>query len=331
MSTSSRPAPTAVARPPATFLDYVRIARPDHWTKHSFIIPGIVVASLLRSVSPMDRLRPILVGLLSAAAIASANYVLNEWLDAKYDVHHPTKADRPAVSTRMSRSIVRFEYLALLALGLIGAASVSRLFLGASVAFVVSGLVYNIPPIRMKDRVYLDVLSEAVNSPIRLTLGWAMIDSATLPPGSLLLAFWMGGAYLMGVKRFAEQRTAHHENTGHALKLYRASFEHYTTDSLLLSSFLYAQLAAFFLAVFLIKYRIEYLLVFPFLAALFTVYLWLGLRRGSPTQAPEKLFKSRALLTIVGLVAGALIVFTVVDIPILEQLTRPHLIALPAR
>ena len=330
MPTSSPHSPAVVARPRATFLDYVRIARPDHWTKHSFILPGIVVAALLRSVSPMDRLRPILIGLLSAAAIASANYVLNEWLDAKYDAHHPTKADRPAVSRRMSRSIVFFEYFALLGLGLLGAASVSRLFFGASVAFVVSGLAYNIPPIRTKDRVYLDVLSEAVNSPIRLTLGWAMIDSFTLPPGSLLLAFWMGGAYLMGIKRFAEQRTTHHENTDRALKLYRASFEHYTTESLLLSSFLYAQLAAFFLAVFLIKYRIEYLLVFPFLAALFTVYLWLGLRRGSPTQAPERLFKSRALLTIVGLVAAALIVFTVVDVPVLEQLTRPHLIGLPA-
>jgi len=330
MPISSRHAPTVVVRPQATFLDYVRIARPDHWTKHSFILPGIAVASLLRSVSPMDRLGPIVIGLLSAAAIASANYVLNEWLDAKYDAHHPTKANRPAVSRQMSRSIVLLEYLALLALGLAGAASVSRLFLGASMAFVVSGLVYNIPPIRTKDRVYLDVLSEAVNSPIRLTLGWAMIDSSTLPPGSLLLAFWMGGAYLMGVKRFAEQRTAHYENTDQELKLYRASFEHYTTESLLLSSFLYAQLAAFFLAVFLIKYRIEYLLVFPFLAALFTVYLWLGLRRGSPTQAPEKLFKSRALLTIVGFVAVALVVFTLVDIPILEQLTRPHLIDLPA-
>lgn len=312
-------------------MDYVRIARPDHWTKHSFIVPGIVVAALLRSVSPLDRLGPILIGFASAAAVASANYVLNEWLDASYDAHHPTKADRPLVRKRMSRSLVFIEYVALLAFGLGAAYLVSPLFVGATVAFVVSGWVYNIPPIRTKDRVYLDVLSEAVNSPIRLTLGWAMIDSTTLPPGSLLLAFWMGGAYLMGVKRFAEQRTAVQEQTDHALKLYRASFQHYTTESLLLSSFLYAQLAAFFLGVFLIKYRIEYLLVLPALAGLFTVYLWLGLRKGSPTQAPERLFKSRALITVVALVAVGLIVLTFVDIPVLEQLTRPHLIDLPAR
>ena len=54
-----------------------------------------------------------------------------------------------------------------------------------------SGLVYNVSPIRTKEKVYLDVLSEAVNNPIRLTLGWAMVDSTTLPPSSLLLAYWM--------------------------------------------------------------------------------------------------------------------------------------------
>ncbi len=329
MSTISTEAAPPAERPRANVLDYVRIARPDHWIKHCFIVPGIALAVLLRPIAFVDRLGPILVGFLAAAAIASANYVLNEWLDAKFDAHHPTKANRPAVRTRMSRSILLLEYLGLIGLGLMAAASVSKIFLGASVAFVLSGWAYNIPPIRTKDRVYLDVLSEALNSPIRLTLGWAMIDGSTLPPGSLLLAFWMGGAYLMGIKRFSEQRTAYHEKTDQALGLYRASFRHYTSESLLLSSFLYAQLAAFFLAVFLIKYRIEYLLVFPFLAALFTVYLWLGLRRASPTQTPEKLFKSSALLATVGLVTISLIVLTFVDIPILEKLTRPHFIHLP--
>ena len=318
-------------RPAATLLDYVRIARPDHWTKHVFIVPGIAVALLLRPVSLFDRIGPIVVGFIAAALIASANYVLNEWLDAADDAYHPTKASRPAVRTRMSPTIVLIEYLGLLAVGLALSKWISPVFFGAAIAFVVSGWVYNIPPVRTKARPYLDVLSEAINSPIRLTLGWAMIDGATLPPGSLLLAFWMGGAYLMGVKRFAEMRTAEFENTTESLKLYRASFRHYTAQSLLLSSFLYAQMAAFFLAVFLIKYRIEYLLAFPFLAALFALYLWLGLRKSSPTQTPEKLINSRALIVTVSLAAIALTVLTFVDIPILEELTRPHFIGISGK
>ena len=135
----------------------------------------------------------------------------------------------------------------------------------------------------------------------------------------------------MGVKRFAEVRTAEFEKTTESLKLYRASFRHYTTQSLLLSSFLYAQMAAFFLAVFLIKYRIEYLLAFPFLAALFALYLWLGLRKSSPTQTPEKLITSRALIVTVSLAAIALAVLTFVDIPVLERLTQPHFIDLSSK
>jgi 4-hydroxybenzoate polyprenyltransferase len=326
--TSTTEAARIAERPRASLLDYVRIARPDHWIKHAFILPGIAVALLLRPVPLLDRLGPIVVGMLAAATIASANYVLNEWLDAGHDAHHPTKSNRPAVRTQMSRTVIILEYLALLTLGLLSAAWVSPVFLGAAVAFMVSGWVYNIPPVRTKSRVYLDVLSEAANSPIRLTFGWTMIDGMTLPPGSLLLAFWMGGAYLMSIKRFAEQRTAQHEKTNESLKLYRESFRSYTAESLLLSSFLYAQLAAFFLAVFLIKYRIEYLLAFPFLAGLFTIYLWLGLRKRSPTQTPEKLIKNRALLATVSLAAIALLVLTFVDIPVLEKLTRPHLIDL---
>ena len=46
------------------------------------------------------------------------------------------------------------------------------------------------------------------------------------------------------------------------------------------------QPAAFFLAVFLIKYRVEFLLALPLFAALFTVYLWIALKPTSSAMAP---------------------------------------------
>ncbi len=191
-----------------TWRDYVALARPDHWVKHILIVPGMVLASMFRPERLPDQLADIAVGLLSAAAIASANYVLNEWLDRSFDAHNPRKASRPAVQKRLSVGVVSAEYVALAVGGLVLAAALSPLFLLVSAVFLLSGLLYNVPPIRTKDVAFLDVFSESVNSPIRLTLGWAMVSSTTIPPSSLLLAYWMGGGFLMALKRLAEYRAA---------------------------------------------------------------------------------------------------------------------------
>jgi 4-hydroxybenzoate polyprenyltransferase len=319
-----------LGRPPARWKDYVSIARPEHWVKHVFIIPGVVLAWLTRSGSiGQPSVGALILGFVSAALIASANYVLNEWLDAGFDRHHPTKSQRPGVARQLRASVVVVEY-ALLALSGLGLAIlVSGLFALTSVLFLASGWFYNVRPLRTKDRVFLDVISESINNPLRLTLGWAMVDPHTLPPSSLLLAFWMSGAFLMAIKRFAEYRTVVAISGPESLGRYRRSFRAYTENLLLVSAFLYAQLAAFFLAVFLIKYRIEYLLSLPLVALLFAVYLRLGLKERSPAQAPETLWRERSLLTVTGLLALALIVLTVIDLPGLELLTNPHFIELP--
>jgi 4-hydroxybenzoate polyprenyltransferase len=330
---SARDAP-AVARegamkPPATLADYVAIARPDHWIKHVFVLPGIVLAWALVPQWATDlSLEAIGLGLVAAAAISSANYVINEWLDAAFDAHHPTKSLRPAVTRTMSATIVYLEYALLAALGLLAAAAVSELCLIAAVLFVLSGLAYNVEPLRTKDRAYLDVATESLNNPIRLLIGWAMVAPTMLPPSSLVLAYWMGGAFLMAVKRLAEYRTIAATHGAEVLSAYRRSFRYYTAERLLILAFLCALLAAFFIAVFLIKYRIEYLLSFPLFALLFTVYLRMGLKRASNAQTPERLFEERLLLAVVVVLVAALGVLTVVDIPSLDVLSEPHYLQL---
>ena len=316
---------------PAGIMDYVAMARPDHWVKHIFILPGIVLAYILNPTDLPGLLVPVAVGLAAAAATASANYVLNEWLDRHHDAFHPTKSQRPAVRLGMSPAIVYLEYAALAAFGLALAASLSRLFLLTTAAFLASAWLYNIRPLRTKERIFLDVTTEALNNPIRLTLGWAMVDPTTLPPGSLLLAYWMGGAFLMAIKRFAEYRTVAETAGPERLSRYRTSFRHYSESSLLVSAFLYALMAAFFLAVFVIKYRVEYLLALPLFACLFAAYLHVGLKHRSAAQTPEKLFKEKNLVATVVLLALVLAVLTWIDVPILQRLTTPHYIHLPWR
>ena len=74
---------------------YLAIARPDHWIKNIFMIPGIAVALVVAPVTPADLVVPLLIGTISLCLAASANYTINEYLDAAYDRFHPHKSSRP--------------------------------------------------------------------------------------------------------------------------------------------------------------------------------------------------------------------------------------------
>ncbi len=98
---------------------YIKIARPDHWIKNLFIVPGVILANLLTETAftPEIGIR-FIIGFLATCLIASANYVINEWLDAKFDKYHPTKKNRPVVAGNMKFSLVMLEYALLIAAGL---------------------------------------------------------------------------------------------------------------------------------------------------------------------------------------------------------------------
>ena len=317
----------AASRERARFADYVAIARIDHWVKHVFVLPGLVLAWLLGNPEFVGiHVGIIALGLLATALASSANYVINEYLDAPFDAFHPTKKSRTSVTRHMSKALVGLEYTILASAATALAFGIGTALGWVMVAFLLSGVIYNVRPMRTKDLVYADVATEAINNPIRLTIGWLLVDPTTLPPSSILFAYWAGGAFLMSTKRLSEYRTIVAAKLVADLKRYRRSFEHYTDARLLLQSVAYAQLTSFFLAVFLVKYRIEYILTFPLLAALFVVYLRMGLREGSSAAAPEKLYRERLLMGLVVVIVAAFGVLTIVDLPILETLTEPSLI-----
>jgi len=318
----------AAARPRARFADYVGIMRLDHATKHVFIVPGAVLAVLLRGETVRLSAWPFVAGALMAILIASANYVINEWLDRASDAHHPTKSARTAVRNEMKGWIVLGQWALLVVAGLAVGASASATMLVIAAAFALQGVVYNVPPFRSKDHPYLDVLSESVNNPLRLMIGWAMVDPTTLPPSSIIFAYWLGGAFLMGTKRLSEYREIVASHGREVLALYRPSFAGYTEISLTSSCLIYALFSAMALAIFFVKYRIEYIFVLPPVALLFGKYLALSMQPASTAQKPEKLFTEHGLMTMALLVVAAFVVFTVVNVPALGSLASQHFIVL---
>ncbi len=303
--------------------NYIKIARPDHWVKNAFILPGVAIAVLLTDFSfTPDVIVKFIMGFMATCFIASANYVINEWLDAEFDKYHPTKKYRPVVSENMKLSLVLIEYAALIVLGLLLAYFVGKAFLYTELWLLIMGVIYNVKPVRTKDIPYLDVLSESINNMIRLLLGWFIITSAYQPPSSILIGYWFAGAFLMATKRFAEYRMIGDPSVA---GLYRKSFAHYTETSLLVSSFFYAMCATFFIGVFMIKYRMEYIIAMPFVFGLFCFYLYIAFKPDSAVQKPEKLYKEKSLLAYIALLVIILLALTFIDIPMPSYWVNPTL------
>ncbi len=297
----------------ASIWPYVHIARPDHWFKNVFMLAGVVLAYFYE-MTPFaaDQQWKIPLAFFATCLIASSNYVINEILDAPTDKGHPTKRQRPIPSGSVK---LRWAYAEWIGLGLIGLALAYQInlpFFFSAMSLLVMGLAYNIPPIRTKELPYLDVVSESVNNPIRLMLGWFTISPLQLPPMSLMLSYWMIGAFFMASKRFAEYR---HINDKQVAAAYRKSFRYYDENKLLVSMFFYASGAALLLGVFIIRYHLELILSVPLIAGFFSAYMRVTLKDNSAVQNPERLYRETGLMIYLVVTVVAFFALMFISIP----------------
>jgi decaprenyl-phosphate phosphoribosyltransferase len=302
---------------------HVAIMRLDHSIKNLFVLPGMVVPlSVLPGHFDRRFIFRLALAMLSVTLVACSNYVVNEVLDAPFDRLHPVKRNRPAAVGLVIIPIAYAQWVALMAAGVGLGLLISPRFALTAGALWFMGCVYNIQPLRTKDVPYLDVLTESVNNPLRMLLGWYAVTSVLIPPVSLLVSYWMIGCYFMALKRYSELSEIRNRNVAGA---YRASFKYYTPESLLVSVMFYASAAMLFLGAFVIRYRMELILGFPLVALTMAVYCKLSFKAGSAVQNPEKLYREPMLMASLAATVVVLGVLLFVRIPVLEHFFMPTL------
>ncbi len=276
---------------------YLGVARPDHWFKNLLVLGGGTVIFLRPDVDvgPLPSAASRLAwALLVTCLVSGSNYIVNEILDGPRDRLHPVKRFRPVpaneVSTAWLWCLAGLFAVAGMCTGWLVLSRQAFLF---SLAFLlVGGLVYNVPPLRVKEIPYADVIVESVNGPIRLSLGWYAVTAACPPPLALLLSCWTLAAFVMTGKRHAEYRFIGDPERAAA---YRSSFRWYTERSLLAAMIGYALLSLLFFALLVLETGPNRLiLMIPFLAGFIAWFMRLSLRKDAFVREPEYIWERPA-------------------------------------
>ncbi|UCH96449.1 MAG: UbiA family prenyltransferase [Candidatus Aminicenantes bacterium] len=274
---------------------YMDALRLERWPRSLAIIPGFIAFFVLNPEAFKEMNAPQLAAKLLGAfiltlLISTANYIVNEISDAPYDAFHPSKKHRPLVNKKISVGILMTLWLVMVLISLVAAYLFyeNLYFLLALVALLVAGILYNVPPIRMKDIPYLDSTLESGNNPIRFLIGWHIIG-ATTPPASLLISWWAFGNFLMVGKRVAEKKFLTEEESAG----YRSSLKRYSLTGL--KVFMVAN-AVIFMATFCL-FAIEaqlnsFLFSIPFVLVYLVMFMKKSLQDIEGAEEPERLLKN---------------------------------------
>lgn len=300
---------------------HLAICRFDHWVKNVFVLPGFVVAfAFTRPPVTAALMVAAVVALFATGLVASSNYVLNEILDAPFDATHPIKRNRPVPSGRVHVPLAYVQWIVLGVAGLALGYAVSTYVCWSLLALWVMGCVYNIPPLRSKDLPYLDVVTEAINNPLRLLIGWYVVAPHAIPPLTLLLSYWMVGCYFMALKRYSELLRLMAAGRAAA---YRRSIAYFRPEQLLVTVVFYAAGAMLFFGAFLMRYRMVLVLAFPFIAWVMSTYFSIAFKEDGAAENPEKLYREKKLMVAVVTCTAVLCILFFTDVEAIRKIFVP--------
>ena len=212
--------------------DYLKAMRLNRWPRSFSIIVGTLSALFvtgMQNKNPLTLVLNFVLAFIATFLICIANYIINEIVDAPFDRYHPVKQNRPVASGNVSIPFLVFIAL----IFVLSAFALSCYYFNLKLVFsllllLIMGFLYNIKPIRLKDIIYIDAISESANNPIRFLIGWYAIVPNKNPSYLYLIGWWAIGAFLMFGKRLSEKKIFKEDEA----KYYRKSLAIYTESSL---------------------------------------------------------------------------------------------------
>jgi decaprenyl-phosphate phosphoribosyltransferase len=273
---------------------YLASLRLERWPRSAAIIIGFTAVFLvnpagIRSLLTAAAFLKIILAFFLTWMVSTANYIINEITDAPFDAFHPGKKHRPLVQNKISVKVLLIGWVLLVFAALVPARVLyTKAFVLSLGALLLAGILYNVPPLRMKDVPYLDSTMESANNPIRFLIGWYVL-AAQLPPLSLLLAWWAFGNFLMVGKRVAEKKFL----TAEESSAYRMSLSRYSITGLVIFMAVNAMLFLVLFIIFSLQLSLKtFLFALPFIVFYLIFFIYKSIQDRDAAEEPEKLLKN---------------------------------------
>jgi 4-hydroxybenzoate polyprenyltransferase len=152
-------------------LDYVRLIRPNQWYKNLVIFIAVFFTG---SFFQIGELWLTFLGFISLCLISSANYVINDLMDAGADRKHPEKKDRPIASGKVGRLPAAILAAVLAVASLAIAYTLAYEFLFIVIALFVLTQLYSL---LLRNEPFIDIIIIGVNFVLRSISGTYIIAS----------------------------------------------------------------------------------------------------------------------------------------------------------
>ncbi|MCK5056707.1 MAG: UbiA family prenyltransferase [Candidatus Aminicenantes bacterium] len=274
------------------YFDSLRLER---WPRSLAILPGFVAffvlnPGLMKGIDVFSLILKLILAFFLTLFISTANYIVNEIADARSDAYHPSKKNRPLVKEEISRKVLISLWCILVVVSILTALLFYEniYFVIDLAALLAAGILYNVPPIRVKDIPFLDSTLESANNPIRFLIGWHII-APVFPPVSLIISWWAFGNFLMVGKRVAEKKfLSAEESSG-----YRKSLKKYSLKNLVVFMVVNAVVFIGTFALFALESGLHsFLFAIPFILFYLGMFMKKSVQDIEGAEEPEKLLKN---------------------------------------